>query len=68
MYSLRRDYPVGARNGGLQRNILAGIVFGICCLGLIVLSIIPIGLGLIILIPVLMITSYTLYRDNFIGP
>jgi uncharacterized membrane protein len=42
------------------------VVFGICAFLLVVVSTVPLGLGLLVSIPVLMITSYTMYRDIFI--
>ena len=51
---------------GSIKNILPGIVFIICTLLFILVSIIPLGLGLFVSVPVLMITNYTVYRDIFI--
>ena len=51
--------------GGVK-NILPGIVFGLCALGLTILASIPLGLGLLIVLPLMFITNYTVYRDIFI--
>jgi uncharacterized membrane protein len=51
---------------GSIKNIVPGIVFGVCATVFVLVSIIPLGLGLFISIPVLMLTSYTMYRDIFI--
>ena len=51
--------------GGVK-NILPGIVFGLCGLGLTILASIPLGLGLLIVFPLMFITNYTVYRDIFI--
>jgi hypothetical protein len=51
---------------GTARNILAGLVFGLCAMVLIVVSMIPLLLGLLIAIPILAITNYTVYRDIFV--
>jgi hypothetical protein len=48
------------------KNILPGLVFSLCAFLFVLVSIIPIGLGLLVSIPVLMITAYTMYRDIFI--
>ena len=48
------------------KNVLSGLVFGVCAMGLFVLALIPLGLGLLVLIPVLILTNYTMYRDFFI--
>jgi hypothetical protein len=48
------------------KNILAGLVFGICGLLLVIASVIPLGLGLLISIPIMVITNYTVYRDIFV--
>jgi uncharacterized membrane protein len=51
---------------GLFKNILSGLVFGLCMLGLSIVAVIPLGLGLIIVIPLSLITNYTIYRDIFV--
>jgi hypothetical protein len=48
------------------KNILAGLVFGICAMLLLIVSTIPLGLGLLISIPIMVITNYTVYRDIFV--
>jgi uncharacterized membrane protein len=51
---------------GTVKNILPGIVFGICGLLLVILSAIPLLLGLLISIPIMVLTNYTVYRDIFV--
>ncbi len=48
------------------KNVLSGLVYGLCALGLGILAIIPLGLGMFVWLPVMMITLYTAYRDIFI--
>jgi hypothetical protein len=51
---------------GCVKNVLPGIVFGLCAFGMIIISMIPLMLGLLITIPILVITNYTVYRDIFV--
>jgi uncharacterized membrane protein len=51
---------------GTVKNILPGLVFGLCAMALLFVSMIPLFLGLLISIPILAITNYTVYRDIFI--
>lgn len=51
---------------GLVKNILPGLVFGLCALGLLIVSLIPLFLGLLITLPIMAITYYTVYRDIFV--
>ena len=51
---------------GCIKNVLPGIVFGILTLLLLFVSMIPLFLGLLITIPILAITNYTVYRDIFV--
>ena len=51
---------------GTLKNILAGLVFAIVSLALVLVSMIPLFLGLLISIPILVITNYTVYRDIFV--
>lgn len=51
---------------GVVKNILPGIVFGLCGMGLMILSMIPLFLGFLITLPIFVITSYTVYRDIFV--
>lgn len=48
------------------KNILAGLVFWIVLMLFILVSILPLGLGLFVSLPVTMITIYTMYRDIFV--
>jgi uncharacterized membrane protein len=40
-------------------------VFTLAVMGLSIVAILPLGLGLFVLIPVLMATGYAMYRDVF---
>jgi hypothetical protein len=51
---------------GCVKNILPGIVFLACSMLLVLVSMIPLFLGLLISIPILVLTSYTVYRDIFV--
>lgn len=51
---------------GCLKNILPGIVFFLCSIVLVVVSMIPLFLGLLITIPIMILTSYTVYRDIFV--
>jgi uncharacterized membrane protein len=51
---------------GMFKNILAGIVFGLCWLVLIIIAVIPLGLGMLVVIPLGIIANYTVYRDIFV--
>lgn len=50
------------------RNILPFLIYGILTFVLLVVAVIPFGLGLILWIPVMLITLYTSYRDVFTVP
>ena len=51
---------------GCFKNILPGIVFFLCGIGLVVVSMIPLFLGLLVSIPIMVLTYYTVYRDIFV--
>ena len=51
---------------GCVKNILPGLVFMVCAMAMIFLSMIPLLLGLLITMPIMAITSYTVYRDIFV--
>lgn len=51
---------------GCLKNTLSGLVFVICATLLVVVSMIPLFLGLLISIPIMVLTNYTVYRDIFI--
>jgi len=51
---------------GCFKNILPGVVFFLCIIVLVVVSMIPLLLGLLISIPIMVITNYTVYRDIFV--
>jgi uncharacterized membrane protein len=51
---------------GTVRNILPGLVFGLCLMGMMIVSMIPLFLGFLITLPILVITNYTVYRDIFV--
>jgi uncharacterized membrane protein len=49
------------------KNVLPGFVFGLVLIVVFCVSAIPLGLGLLITLPVSMISIYTMYRDIFIA-
>jgi hypothetical protein len=51
---------------GCVKNILPGIVFGLLAMLMVLVSMIPLLLGLLITLPILAITNYTVYRDIFV--
>jgi hypothetical protein len=51
---------------GCVKNILPGLLFMVCALAMVFLSMIPLLLGLLITMPIMAITSYTAYRDIFV--
>jgi uncharacterized membrane protein len=51
---------------GLFKNLVPGIVFGLVAFFMMLVSMIPLFLGLLITLPILAITNYTIYRDIFI--
>ena len=51
---------------GCAKNILPGLVFLVCAFVMVFLSMIPLFLGLLITMPILAITNYTVYRDIFV--
>ena len=49
------------------RNFLAGVVFSVCMMGLLFFGgIATLGLGILVWVPLLLISTYTAYRDLFI--
>lgn len=48
------------------RNFLGGIVFSLCMMGLFFGVIITLGLGILVWMPLVLISTYTVYRDLFI--
>jgi uncharacterized membrane protein len=48
------------------KNVLPGFVFGLVMIVVFCVSVIPLGLGLLITLPVSVITIYTMYRDVFV--
>lgn len=53
---------------GCLKNILPFLLYGIVSMVLLILSVIPFGLGLLVMVPVLMITVYTSYKDVYLKP
>lgn len=51
---------------GCLKNILPFLLYGIVSLVLLILAVIPFGLGLLVMVPVLMITVYTSYQDAYL--
>jgi uncharacterized membrane protein len=53
---------------GCLKNILPGLVCLITFVPILILSVLPLGLGLLITFPLLIITIYSAYRDIFLVP
>lgn len=53
-------------NGALK-NILALLVYGLLAIGMAIIGAIPLGLGLLVVVPVLMIASYVSYKRIFLA-
>ena len=51
---------------GVVKNVLPGVLCAFTCSILIVAAIIPVGLGLFVIFPMIMIMSYAAYRDVFL--
>jgi uncharacterized membrane protein len=51
-----------------MRNILPFMLYGLIFMGLLVISIIPFGLGLVIVVPWMMTSLYVSYADIFSIP
>lgn len=49
------------------KNIMPFTLYSIVLLVLVIVAIIPVGLGLLVLLPVMMLTAYTSYHDIFIA-
>lgn len=63
--------PVAAMKSsfmGCLRNILPFLLYGVVSFVLLVLAVIPLGLGLLVMMPLLMITVYTGYKDIYLKP
>lgn len=59
---------MGASVRACLRNTLPFLVYGVFSLLLLIVASIPFGLGLILWIPVMVLTIYTSYRDVFAAP
>lgn len=53
---------------GCLRNFMAFLLFGIVMLVLLIVAIIPVGLGLLVVIPMIYASTYVAYRDIFVQP
>lgn len=63
--------PVDAIKASLSacfKNIMPFLVYGVIALALAVIAAIPLGLGMLVLVPVIVVSIYTAYRDIFFGP
>ncbi len=50
---------------GCLRNVMPLLVYGIAMLGLTILAIIPMGLGMLVLAPVMLLSVFTAYKEIF---
>jgi len=53
---------------GCLRNMLPFLLYGLIALVLTVLAVIPVGLGLLVLGPMITASVYTAYKDIFLSP
>jgi hypothetical protein len=53
---------------GCLRNIVPFLIYGLALFGLGILAILPFGLGMLVLGPVVMASMYTAYRDIYFKP
>jgi uncharacterized membrane protein len=53
---------------GCLKNLLPFLIYGVVMLGLAVLATLPIGLGWLILGPMIAASVYTSYRDIYLKP
>jgi uncharacterized membrane protein len=51
---------------GCLKNILPFLLYGVVSFVLLLISVIPLGLGLLVMMPVLLITVYTGYKDIYL--
>ena len=52
---------------GCMKNVLSFLVYGILGLVLLLIGVIPLGLGLLVVLPVLTASIYVAYRDIYYG-
>jgi len=52
---------------GTMKNILPGILFGLVAASMVVISILLLGLGLLVSVPVTFISVYAMCRDIFVA-
>jgi uncharacterized membrane protein len=52
---------------GCLKNILPFLLYGIVFLVLFILGSIPLGLGLLVVLPLVFTSTYAAYRDIFLG-
>jgi len=50
---------------GCLKNVLPFLLYGIAALGLFILGMIPLGLGLLVVLPLLFLALYSAYRDIY---
>ncbi len=52
---------------GCLKNIVPFLLYGIILFALAIIAVIPLGLGMLVLVPVIYASCYTAYRDIFVG-
>lgn len=71
LVAIRNENPVRAvwlSMTGLLKNVLAGLVHTLASLALALLATIPLGLGWLVLPPIMMLTLYAAFRDIYLEP
>lgn len=53
---------------GCLKNLLPFLVYGVVGLGFFILALIPLGLGLLVFVPMVWASIYTAYRDIYLRP
>jgi uncharacterized membrane protein len=68
LVALHDEPPLAALRqsfGGCLKNVVPFLLYGVIVLGLALVAVIPFGLGLLVLMPVIFASVYTSYRDIF---
>jgi uncharacterized membrane protein len=65
MHGMTAPAAMKASFGGCLRNIIPSLLYGIVMLVLFIIASIPLGLGLLVMIPLSFTSTYAAYRDIF---
>ncbi|WP_445374344.1 BPSS1780 family membrane protein [Photorhabdus tasmaniensis] len=67
IHNLEFGTAISMSLGAVRKNLLPGFLFFITLSGIAMISVIPLGLGLLIFMPLFLVSYYSSYRDIFIG-